>query len=177
MSRTLLALMVPEAEPRVGDMRARLDPSARLGLGAHITLVYPWLDSVDVSEDALSRLRRITSAHAAVSFQLDRVDTFPSTVWLGPTPVEAIAALASSLEAAFPERPRIGPDFERYTPHLSVARNVRNDRDNIVAALHDRLHIHGPVECLCKDVHVMERGAAGWRVLASSPLGSPPPGG
>jgi hypothetical protein len=58
-----------------------------------------------------------------------------------------------------------------------VARNVRKGRDNIVAALHDRLYIHGPVECLCKDVHVMERGATGWRVLASSPLGSPRPGG
>jgi hypothetical protein len=92
---------------------------------------------------------------------------------LAPSPVEAIASLAASLEAAFPERPRIGPDFERYVPHLSVARNVRKDRDNIVAALHDRLNNHGPVGCLCKDVHVMERDATGWRVLASSPLGPP----
>lgn len=45
MSRTLLALMVPQAEPLVGEMRARLDPSARRGLGAHITLGYPWLAS------------------------------------------------------------------------------------------------------------------------------------
>lgn len=171
MSRTLLALMVPEAESLVGDMRARLDPSARLGLGAHITLVYPWLDSGDVTAGVLLRLRGITMAHTAVSFRLDSVDAFPSTVWLAPSPVEAIASLAASLAAAFPERPRIGPDFERYVPHLSAARNVRKGRDNIVAALHDRLHIHGPVECLCKDVHVMERDAACWRVLASSPLG------
>ncbi len=177
MSRTLLALLVPEADSLVGETRARLDPSARLGLGAHITLVYPWLDSVDVTDDVLLRLRGITTAHAAVSFRLDLVDTCPSTVWLAPSPVEAIASLAVSLEAAFPERPRIGPDFDRYVPHLSVARNVRKGRDNIVAALHDRLHIHGPVECLCKDVHVMERAAAGWRTLASLPLGSPLPEG
>ena len=175
MSRTLLALMVPEAEPLVGDTRARLDPSARAGLGAHITLVYPWLDSADVTDDVLLRLRGLVASHAALSFRLDRVDTFPSTVWLAPSPIKAIASLAASLEEAFPERPRIGPNFDRYVPHLSVARNVRKDRDNVVAALHDRLHIHGPVECLCKDVHVMERGSAGWRVFATSPLGSPRP--
>jgi 2'-5' RNA ligase len=175
MSRTLLALMVPEAESLVGDTRASLDPSARLGLGAHITLVYPWLDSTDVTDEALIRLRRTVARHAALSFELDRVDTFPSTVWLAPSPSEAIESLAASLEAAFQEKPRVGPDFERYVPHVSVARNVRKDRDNILAALHDRLHIHGPVECLCKDVHVMERDTAGWRVLASLPLGLPLP--
>lgn len=163
--------MVPEAEPLVGDTRARLDPSARLGLGAHITLVYPWLDSADLTDEALGLLRGLVASHAVLSFRLDRVETFPSTVWLAPSPIEAIASLAASLEAAFPERPRIGPGFDRYVPHLSVARNVRKGRDNVAAALHDRLHIHGPVECLCKDVHVMERGAAGWRVFAGLPLG------
>lgn len=172
MSRTLLALLVPEAESLVGETRTRLDPSARLGLGAHITLVYPWLDSTEVTAEALIRLRHALAGHTALSFRLDRVDTFPSTVWLAPSPTDAIASLSASVEAAFPERPRIGPGFEHYVPHVSVARNVRKDRDNIIAALHDRLHIHGPVECLCKDVHVMERGAAGWRTLASLPLGS-----
>jgi hypothetical protein len=177
MSRTLLALMVPQAEPLVGEMRARLDPSARRGLGAHITLVYPWLDSADITEEAIRHLGAVTSRHEPVSFRLDRVDTVPSTVWLAPTPTEATVSLANSLEAAFPERPRIGPDFDRYVPHLSAARNVRKHRDNIVASLHDRLVIHGPVECLCKDVHVMEEGADGWRVLARRPLGSPSPAG
>lgn len=177
MSRTLLALMVPEAEPLVGEMRARLDPSARLGLGSHITLVYPWLDSADVTDEALGRLRRVVAGQAALSFRLDRVDAFPSTVWLSPSPFEAIASLAASLEAAFPERPRIGPTFDRYVPHLSVARNVRKDGDNIAVALHDRLRRHGPVDCLCKDVHVMERGSAGWRALVSLPLVSSLPAG
>ena len=170
MTRTLLALLVPEAESLVGDMRARLDPSARLGLGAHITLVYPWLDSADVTDETLTRLRCTVARHAAFSFWLDRVDTFSSTVWLAPSPIEAIASLATSLDTAFPERPRIGPDYERYVPHLSVARNVRKDRDDIVASLHDRLEIHGRVECLCKEVHVMERDATGWHALASFPL-------
>ena len=170
MTRTLLALLVPEAESLVGDMRARLDPSARLGLGAHITLVYPWLESADVTDESLGLLRGLVASHAALSFRLDRVDTFPSTVWLAPSPIESIVSLAASLDTAFPERPRIGADYERYVPHLSVARNVRKDRDDIVASLHDRLEIHGRVECLCKDVHVMERDTTGWHALASFPL-------
>src|SRR5689334_13255282 len=102
MPRTLLALLVPEAEPLVGDLRARMDPSARRGLGAHITLVYPFIDSPSVTPEVLDRLRGVTARHAAFSFRLADVGTFPSTVWLGPTPADAIARLVVDLEASFP---------------------------------------------------------------------------
>jgi 2'-5' RNA ligase len=172
MSRTLLALMVPEAEPLVGDLRARLDPAAQRGLGAHITLVYPFVDSDNVDDVALERLRGVARAHAPPSFQLDSVRTFPSTVWLKPSPGDAIVALAAALEAAFPERPRDGRTFPDYVPHLSVARNVRGDRAIIVTTLEDRLHASGPIPCTCRHVHVMQRASGAWRNLVSVPLGT-----
>lgn len=171
MSRTLLALMVPEAEPMVGDLRARLDPAAQMGLGAHITLVYPFVDSGTIDEEAMERLRDVARAHASPSFYLDSVRTFPSTVWLGPSPGDAIVALAAALEAAFPERPRDGRAFPDYVPHLSVARNVRGDRAVIVTTLEDRLHASGPIPCVCRHLHVMQRASGAWRSLVSVPLG------
>lgn len=173
MSRTLLALMVPEAEPLVGDLRARLDPAAQRGLGAHITLVYPFVDSDAIDAGTIERLRAVARACDPPSFRLDSVRTFPSTVWLRPAPGEAIVALAASLEAAFPERPRDDRAFPDYVPHLSVARNVRGDRPVIVTTLEDRLHASGPIHCTCRDVHVMERAARAWRGLLSIPLGQP----
>jgi 2'-5' RNA ligase len=171
MSRTLLALMVPEAEPLVGDLRARLDPAAQRGLGAHITLIYPFVDSEAIDEVAIERLQEVARAHAPPSFRLDSVQAFPSTVWLKPSPGDAIVALAAALETAFPERPRDGRAFPDYVPHLSVARNVRGDRAVIVTALEDRLHASGPIPCTCHHVHVMERAARAWRSLLSVPLG------
>lgn len=163
--------MVPEAEPLVGDLRARLDPAARRGLGAHITLVYPFVDSDAIDDVAIERLRDVARVHAPPSFHLDSVRTFPSTVWLKPSPGDAIAALAAALEAAFPERPRGGRVFPDYVPHLSVARNVRGDRAAIVTTLADRLHASGPIRCTCRHVHVMQRSSDAWRSFSSVPLG------
>jgi 2'-5' RNA ligase len=172
MSRTLLALMVPEAEPLVGDLRARLDPAAQRGLGAHITLVYPFVDSEAIDEAAIERLHEVARVHAPPSFRLDSVQAFPSTVWLKPSPGDAIVALAAALETAFPERPRDGRVFPDYVPHLSVARNVRGDRAVIVTTLEDRLHASGSIPCVCRHVHVMRRASDAWHSLVSVPLGT-----
>lgn len=172
MSRTLLALLVPDAEPLVGDLRARLDPSARLGLGAHITLVYPFLDSMAITDDVVERLRHVARQHAPVSFVLDEVGTFPSTVWLAPRPADALVSLSAALESAFPDRPTTGRVFERFVPHLSVARNIRGDRDAVVATLEDRLRSVRGVVCACANIHVMKRTDEGWQVHSRVPLGA-----
>jgi len=38
-----LVLMVPEAEPIVRELRYRSDPAAAAGIGAHITVLYPFV--------------------------------------------------------------------------------------------------------------------------------------
>jgi 2'-5' RNA ligase len=171
MSRTLLALMVPEAEPLVGDLRARLDPAAKLGLGAHITLVYPFLDSERITPAVADRLRTVAAARQPLAFRLDAVRMFPSTVWLAPSPTAAIGLLAAALQLAFPERPRRDREFPDYVPHVSVARDVRRDREAIAGALEERLHANGPVACVARHVHVMERASEGWRTLLIAGLG------
>lgn len=164
--------MVPDAEPLVGDLRARLDPAAKLGLGAHITLLYPFIDSDAIDEAVLGRLRDVTAAHAPICFRLDEVGQFPSTVWLAPRPAEAIVALAAALEAAFPDRPTTGRVFERFVPHVSVARNIRGDRNAVIATLEDRLRSTPGITCECAEVHVMNRTDEGWRVHARAGLGN-----
>jgi hypothetical protein len=43
MMHTLLALLVPAADGVIGDLREQYDPSAKRGLGAHITIRFDWL--------------------------------------------------------------------------------------------------------------------------------------
>lgn len=173
MSRTLLALLVPDAETLVGDLRATMDPAAKLGLGAHFTLLYPFYDSADITMARLHVLDAVVARHQSLEFALDRVGTFPSTVWLAPTPQGDIVELAHALERAFPGRPETGRTFERFVPHLSVARNVRRaaDRDMVVHELERRLQ---GTDAWCRGaaVHVMARREAGWRSVHHSPLGS-----
>jgi 2'-5' RNA ligase len=171
MNRTLLALQVPGAEPLVGDLRARLDPSAKLGLGPHFTLVYPFHDAHVITQTHRDALAAVASRHNAMAFELDTVGTFPSTVWMAPSKDAGIIALANALEAAFPDRPRTGRQFEHFTPHLSVARNVRgaSDRDAVVHTLEERL-AHRHALCRCDAIDIMARLESGWRSIARFPL-------
>ena len=45
-SPTALVALIDAAESVVGRWRADLDPSARLGMPAHVTILYPWIPLV-----------------------------------------------------------------------------------------------------------------------------------
>jgi len=172
VSRTLLALLVPDAESLVGDLRLRLDPAAKLGLGAHFTVLYPFYDSEDITKAHLETLDVVAAMRRPLLFSLDHVGTFPSTVWLAPTPDAAIVELAHALEHAFPGRPATGRTFERFVPHLSVARNLRRaaEREVVVSDLERRVR-GGTTLCRCTELHVMGRNSGGWEPIHCSPLG------
>ena len=127
-----------------------------------------------MTEGVLDRLRGVAGRHETFAFELADVGTFPSTVWLGPTPADAIARLVIDLQASFPDRPGASPVFDRFVPHVSVARNVRRDHDAIAATCRARLLSRGAIACRAREIHVMERSDEGWRTLASAPLAGLP---
>lgn len=170
MSRTLLTLLVPEAEPVVEFFRDLYDPSARRGLGAHITLIYPFMESEWMTPQVLEKLRDVLADQPAPMFRLAEVRTFPSVVWLAPEPVRAIVNLAGVLERAFPDYPRGGGVFPDYVPHLTAARGVQDAKEAIVNELEARLADHGPVYCWCERVTLMVSEQRRWKMLAEFPL-------
>jgi hypothetical protein len=83
--QSALLLPVPAAESAVGPHRARLDPSARDGVSAHVTVLYPFLPPAEIGPDVLAALSRLFAVVPRFSFILDRVRWFgDSVVWLGP---------------------------------------------------------------------------------------------
>lgn len=167
MARTLLALLVPEAEPVVASFRDQYDPSARRGLGAHITLIYPFIDSELLSPQLLARLRDVVADIPAPMFRLADVRTFPSVVWLAPEPARPIVQIAAALERAFPDYPRGGGAFPEFVPHLSVARQVQQEKAAVINELQARLLDHGPVYCWCESVALLVSENRRWRQLAA----------
>lgn len=163
MARTLLALMVPEAEPLVGSFRDQYDPSARRGLGAHITLIYPFIDSELLTPALLARLRHVAAEIPAPMFRLAHVDTFPSVVWLAPEPAKPIVQIATALEQAFPDHPKGGGAFPDFVPHLSVARHVQQEKAVLVNELEARLADHGPVYGWCESLSLLVNDHRRWR--------------
>lgn len=77
MGRTALIVLVPEAELAVSELRQRCDPSASLGVPAHVTVLFPFQDGAKVEPAELAQL---FGAFGALDFVFDRVERFDQGV-------------------------------------------------------------------------------------------------
>jgi 2'-5' RNA ligase len=116
--RTALVVEVPEAEPGIGRWREQHDPTAVLGMPAHVTVLYP-LGSYGAVRTAAAEL---CAAQQPFDFALDRIETFPGEiVWLHPAPDAPFHDLIAAATARFPEWPPYEGTIDEPTPHLTVA--------------------------------------------------------
>ena len=68
MAATAFVVRVPEAEAHVRDLRERFDPSVRLGVPAHITVLFPFMAPEYVVEDVRSRIAQVFADVQVFSF-------------------------------------------------------------------------------------------------------------
>lgn len=170
MPMTFLALLAPEADPVVGHLRHKHDPSSRRGLGAHHTLLYPFRPSNP--ED----LAAVAASVPRFTYTLDRVERFPSTIFLGPSPLDPFQRLWARLTEAFPDFAQGHPQHPRFVPHASVARFVRGHRaESIVEELETVLQERGPIQCHARELVVVHRDQGPWELIRCCSLGASDP--
>jgi len=175
---TALLLPVPAAEPAVGHHRARLVESARNGVPAHITVLYPFLPPAGISELLLASLGSLFAGFAAFGFTLDRVGWFGGeVVWLGPGDPAPFRALASAACTAFPSCPPYGGQHAGPPqPHLTIG---KSGGQQALRAAAESVRPRLPIEAIAAEVILMagpRPGAPGippgrWRTIAAFPLG------
>jgi hypothetical protein len=171
---------MPAAEPAVGRHRARLVESARDGVPAHVTVLYPFLPPAGISEPLLASLGRLFAGFAAFKFTLDRVCWFgEEVVWLGPRDPAPFNALTSAASTAFPSCPPYGGQHgEGLPPHLTIGKSHPGGQQ----ALHAAAESVGsclPIEATAVEVALMAGPRPGtpdtppgqWRTIAAFPLG------
>ena len=117
-----LIIEVPDAEPAVGEPRSRLDGNARLGIPAHITVLFPFMPPAYVDDAVLHRLAGIFAAVSAFEHRLVRTSWFDEDVlWLAPEDVAPFRSLTESVHREFPDYPPFGGRYEDVVPHLTIA--------------------------------------------------------
>lgn len=110
---------MPEAEGAVGELRRRHDSSAALGVPAHITVLFPFLDDDEVDDEELGRF---FAGFAPFDFVLDRVERWEAgIVWLHPEPSQPFVELTLAVWRRWPQRPPYGGAHDTVIPHLTVS--------------------------------------------------------
>ena len=175
--QSALLVAVPAAEAAVGPHRARLDASARDGVPAHITVLYPFLPPAEIGPDVLAGLSRLFAGVPRFAFTLDRVRWFgESVVWLGPSDESPFRGLTELAAGAYPGCSPYGGIYEDVVPHLTLG-HVGNLAELRAAA--DAVRPLLPIAAEATEVTLMtgprpgasSEPASRWQFVASFPLG------
>src|SRR5262249_62369631 len=111
----------PAAEPAVAEHRAKLDSSARDGVPAHVTVLYPFLSPALLDDAVLASLAQLFAGVPPFAFTLDRVAWFgDAVVYLGPADPAPFRALTDLAFAGFPSCPPYGGEHAEVVPHLTI---------------------------------------------------------
>jgi hypothetical protein len=158
MGRTALVILVPEADPAVGEIRLQRDSSAARGVPAHITVLFPFLDVDGIDSAALQLL---FSAHPAFDFILDRVERWADgIVWLHPEPSQPFVDLTAAVWRRWPDCPPYAGTVDVVIPHLTVSETPVE------------LQVDLPIVSRASQVTLLEENADGsWATRETFPLG------
>ncbi len=167
MPRTALIVAVPEAEPLVGEWRAKHDWSAQHGVPAHITLLFPFMPVEEVDDRLLGDLRDLFASQPAFSFRLARFARFPEVAWLAPEPAEPFNDLIELIASRYPDYPPYEGAHDEVIAHLTVAEGGAELQDEVESALTPSL----PIEAKAHEVTMITEDATGhWHTGERFPL-------
>lgn len=167
MPRSALIVAVPEAEPVVGEWRLRYD-NAKLGVPAHVTLLFPFVPAEELDETLFEELRALFAAEAAFEFQLPRVARFPEIAWLAPEPDEPFRRLTKLIFSRYPDYPPYEGIHEKVIPHLTVGEGDAEFQVEVEAALTPHLPIDAEADAV---VLLVEDDRGHWHPGARFELG------
>ena len=160
-----LIIAVPEAEPLVKIFRDRFDPSAAVGVPAHITVLYPFRPPHEITAAVLAELREFFAQFSAFEFMLTELRRFPQVLYLAPSPDERFQALMRAVFAHYPETPPYGGAFSEVVPHLTVA-DV-DEADQLDDIEREFLNLNGaqlPLSAKASAVLLIDNATGRWEV-------------
>ena len=166
-----MLIPVPEAAPYVDGYRARFTPAHVVGLPPHVTLLYPFVDSAELTTGVLREVERVVADvdQFEVTFRsVARLEGLPATLYLVPQPAAPFADLTRALVAAFPAYPPYGGRYEEIVPHLTVATADAATLAPVAAAVSASLPLAAPVV----EAWLMQCDERGrWHLRRRLPLG------
>jgi 2'-5' RNA ligase len=168
------AIVVPFVLPAALEA-IRLDhvDNARLGVPAHVTLLFPFVPAFELAAADIERAATVVGAAQAFDVAFREVASFEpgsseeGAVWLAPEPPEPFVRLIDMLVEAFPAYLPYEGLHETVIPHLTLG-NVRVDVPALQAAARPHLPLTRRVEAAAL---LVEDESGRWRIERELPLG------
>ena len=165
---------VPEAEPVVGQLRARLDRAASRGIPAHVTVLYPFVPPGQITSAVIDKAAAAVASVPGFDCRFAAAGWFgDQVVWLAPEPAGPFRALTAAVHAAFPQCPPFGGAFAEVIPHLTVGDRpdggpgvLRAAEAEVLAALPIRTHVSRAW------LMTGTQAPGSWQLRATFPLGT-----
>ncbi len=170
-TESALLIPVPAAETTVQRWRERLDPACRLGVPAHVTLLYPFVAPAALDHPTIERLADLFSQRTAFAFGLRQIRWFGDEVaYVAPEPGAPFRALTDAICGQFPAYPPYRGEHHDVIPHLTIGEEAP------VGALREAAkHVaaHLPIETHAEEVWLMTgtQTAHSWVLNARFELG------
>ena len=163
MSESALIVEVPEAEAYVAPLRQRFDPTAALGVPAHVTVLSPFMDVSAATAEVVSRVEQVLRRTRRFAFDLKHAVPWPTVAYLAAHPREAFNTMTRAIAAEFPDYQPYGGAHADLVPHLTFAagdsRTLALANDEISSML-VRL---GPLRSACAEVTWIENSTGMWK--------------
>jgi 2'-5' RNA ligase len=168
-SLTLLALLLPDADVVIGDLRDQYDPSTRRGLGAHITIRFDWLSANRITSVDHDCIASICASSPTIVVTLAKVAEFPRVTYLEPEPAGPIEALAKRIAERYPAR----TDDHTFKPHVTVGRKLPSEDVKRIGNLAStRLVQRGNIVTSCNELTLLVSRDGKWIRLRDYPFGA-----
>ena len=140
---------------------------APLGVPAHVTLLYPFLPSAELTPAVPRRIARLTRGVRPFDAGFERTGRFPGVVWLAPEPAEPFVALTELLAAAFPDSSAVRGAHDEIVPHLSLGLGA----ESVLARLDAEVRLPAFRERVRAIEVIAESGTDRWHRRWRIPLG------
>ncbi len=171
---TALAILIPEAESFVKPIRDQFDPSSKLGMPAHITILYPFKHPDKIDKNTLSKLTDIFSAITTFEIVFHQTKKFPEVLYLEPTPMISLKALIQAVSQAFPDYLPYEGAHKNSIPHLTIAHHSNIQQlEQIESDFHRNHGYQLPFKSRVNAIHLWKRVNGRWYSMCSFNLLEP----
>ena len=166
MVESMLLIRLPGLDAPIAPWRSEDAPA---GIGAHVTVLTPFLPPEAVDAAVLAELGALFAGHRAFDLCFSRTGRFPGFLYLLPEPDRPLRALTDAVYERWPRYPPYSGRYTDLTPHLSVV----YDRDDAYCeAARRRLEPGLPVHARVDAVDLLFSDGVRWSTHRSFPLGS-----